>query len=450
MREISIRELGYNFLLKWKSTLMVAVCCMLLFTAWQWFGTEKTTEVLEVKREHFSEEELQQIEECHQAFVIHEELYQYVENAPIMRINPMSTSKIVNQYLIHCNDAKSIPVLVSAYGQYVNSGSVVSEIDDEPYLDELIGIMHTDYTAIQGDASGSAVLIIEVVHGDVESAKSLMIEVEKAVFEYSKTMNDIIATHTLENIYQNQQRNAINRAMVAWQSDIRGRLERAKVSWESLHNALTLEQVNYFNQEYLGVKSDAQVTEVSNARISLKYIVLAFIGSILIAMLYTIISYVIQNKIQSPNELEKSLGVRMLGIIPSSYEEEKSKYKRWLACLRFKRYADLKSEDNIDKFTDNLQFFIRKENADQVYIECPTKLQEGIRSKVDIALKKKNIDNYWNHSFIEDKEALEELREAGNILFVKQAGVSSYGEIEREIAICQKNDINILGIVLLV
>ena len=452
MREISVRELIYNVFVKWKSALVVALCCMLLFVAWQWLGTEKAVEVSKIDRGQFSEEELQEIDEYHQAAIVHKELLEYTKTAPLMRLNPTDIAQVMKQYLIHCDDTRELPALISAYTQYVASGAIIEKIENSnQYTGELIEISNTDYSAIQGDRNedGSVVITIKVFNEDVEGAETLMESVEKAIFEYSKTMNEIITKHTMESIYHANNR-SVEQRIVTWQADVRNRLAQANTNYEKLHNALTLEQLKYIEQEYSEVESDTSVAEVSSGHISFKYLILAAIASVLVAIMYTVLSYVIQNKIQSPNEMEKSLGLRMLGVLPNIYENEQSKYRKKITRARFGKYADLDSLDNVEQFIENMKFFMGKERVEKIYIEWPQEIQDSIKGRVDDALAKQGIDIYQNDKTIVKQVDLREMRAAGNIVFVKQVGVSTYDEAEQEIALCKKNDINILGVALAV
>lgn len=454
MKEISIRELGYNFLLKWKRMVVIIICCMIAFVAYQSLNKKTNNEMQEISGDIFTAEELSQIEECYNAFLDYEAAVKYRDEAVIMQIDPFHVNKVVNEYIITCEDYENLQSLVNSYSYYVSSGAAASKITEEGEdLSDLITATVGEADIIGQPAEGKmkATVMVEVIHEDEESARNLSNKIDSEIADYCKELNQKIGSHTIECVMQEHVTGSHN-TLISWQSQMRSAAINEKNIYESKRNSLSAMQLSYMESAYFGedtVNSQAEQPVLTNI-ISVKMLILDFAAAVLIAILYSVIVYILSGKIYNPRSVEATYGLRTFGVLPVYCLAEQGKIRKNILQRMYHLNAEGKQDEYLEIICNNIKYFAQKQGMDKIFIETEESEERDYIQKMIRLLKEQNISCTVGTNITGNSNEMEELRKLGNMVFIKKSGEITYKQLEKELNVCEINEINVLGVIFVV
>ena len=457
MREISIRELAYNILLKWKLFLFFFAVCVLALVGYQIVGLQRQTidEIQEDNDQTFTSEEMLQIEECYDAFLEFQASMEYRDDSIIMRIDPYHVNKVVNEYIISAEDYENLQAIVDSYSYFVSSGAVVSkEMEDTKHLANLI-TAEAGEVDISESSTGvaKAALMVEVIHEDEKQAEELSEEIDSEIKKYCKELNEKIGIHNIEKIMQNSIISS-NRDLIGWQSQMRAAVENNKSNFESKRNSLSERQVAYLDSEYFKKEVGDLTLEENDTQknISAKMLILDIIGAIIIAGIILVILYILEGRIYFPHSLERLYSLKILGILPEFYSQEKSKIKKRILkrMYNFNIVGSVEKEDYVKIICKDIKYFAEKMNIKKLFIQMDNFDHDSYIQYIIDYLRDQGMECTVGLNDLCKSKDLDALRREGSILFIKKSGKLTYKNMEQEMRLCSDNEIEVLGMVYVV
>lgn len=457
MRDVSVREIGYNILLCWKQVLAIAIVCLTVFVSFQLFNMKYSTD--EMKQEEIvdekvlSAEEIKQVEECYEAFQNAQAAAEYRDEKIIMQIDPFHVNTVVNQYVITCEDYKDVQTIKNSYAYFISSG-VVGERIGKTDID-ISGLVtaiseQEEMPAIITEGSAETTLLVEVIHRSEEEAIELADAVDAGIMEYCEELNVNLGKHTIKSIMKDSVVESHN-TLINWQSQMRSAASNEMNNYESKKNALTTTQLHYLEKNYLGQESTQNDeileldTDSEDETFSVIILLFDIIVAFLIACICCVISYMFSGKINNIYALQKTYGLRVFGVIPSFLEEKDSIRKRVYSKL-YNFSAKQKMATILESYVKNIQYYAKINQLDTIYFDVR---QEDCTENVKSIIKRLH-ENGLKCILAADEQneynKLEKIREIRNVIFVNKSGKITYKELETKLKICEENDIAILGV----
>lgn len=474
MREISMREIGYSILLRWKTVLSIVIVCLIGLIIFQVINIKANTDELtskekleiqqEIENKVLSKEELQQVEECYEAYQNAKAAVQYRDKAIIMQIDPFHVNTVVNEYVITCRDYKDIQTIKNSYAYFISSG-VVGERIGKGDID-ISGLVtpvseQEDMPAIVLEGEAETTLLVEVIHQSEKEALALAKEVDAGIMEYCEELNKKLGKHTITNVMQEAVVESHN-TLINWQSQMRAAANNEQNNYDIKKNSLSSEQLKYFESKYLGkestddVEQSEDVDKVKNESednskdegFSIAILFLDIIVALLIAFLYCIISYMLSGKINYTHALQKSYGLRIFGIIPAFLTEEKESMRKRMNSKMFNIAENQHIGKVLEANGNNIKYYVKKQDVDAIYFDIMHGVSlEHVQTIIE-SLEKNDLKCILSTEFENEYEKIEKIREIGNVILVNQSGKTTYKELENKIELCEENDIAILGVLL--
>lgn len=278
-------------------------------------------------------------------------------------------------------------------------------------------------------------------HGNIEKVMgSHIIEVVKNDFsvamDYSIQSSQITAKHEIVTWENN---------VAEWKENF-SEEEQRYYNYVTTGKAVTNENVDNFEE----TEDDYQLVKVVPASISVKMVILGLGLSAFIYMCYVIILYIFGNKLSVCDDVDDMFEVQHLGVIQCQAHEKKifDFVDKWIYKLRDYGKRRFPEKEALGLATVAVKIAAEKEGLHKIFcIGCDIKNDTAETcSKIALELKKDNIDAVVLNNILYDQESLGKLREAKGAFLVETAGSTMYEEIVKELEILKRQDIMVLGI----
>lgn len=191
--------------------------------------------------------------------------------------------------------------------------------------------------------------------------------------------------------------------------------------------------------------------EVITPGISIKYVILGMILFAFIWVFYLFLKYILNNKLRATDDIGEIYNVPQLGRIPKSTAKKKwfDFVDRLILQLRDRNRRTFTAEEATGLAGVAVKIAAKKESFDVVCcIGCDMK--EGVRKVADAVqktLKEENIELTVLNNVLYDQSAMEQLQGVKGAFLLEKAGETLYDEIVKELELLQRQDIKVLGVV---
>lgn len=451
MREISIKELGYSVLIKWKQIILISICCVVALSVYQVKGKTDDNIVQKMDESSFTDAETKQLQECYSSYLNYIDAEDYKDNNVIMQIDPYHINTDVREYMVVCDNAEDLQVILDSYIYYVSSGAIGTDMGKKDKdTTSLVNALVVESKSISGLTEGvrKAVFTVETIHKSEKDATELADEVEKQITDYSKELNNKIGKHTITCLMSNTVIRSHN-TLISWQSQMRSAASNEKNDYENKKNSLTALQLEYFNTHYLGNESTIVLTEQTSSKMNYKTILLDIVASVIAAILICTIYYILMGRINYTYGIQNSYGLKMLGVIPTFLQKEKDPVRKW-ALYKLYGISGEKGQADQKELCDNIKYFAAKQQIKKIYFDVEKNMQDTMMVDTLDLLRKENVQCTLSTDCDGENNKIQELRDAGNVVIIMRTGKSTYKQLEKQLALYKEEEINVVGILLVV
>lgn len=188
---------------------------------------------------------------------------------------------------------------------------------------------------------------------------------------------------------------------------------------------------------------------VSAPSVSVKYIILGMIVFAFVYIFYLFIKYIFNNKLHVSDDLGEIYGISQLGRIPqkTSYKKLFGFVDKWILKLRDRNKRSFSEEEAVGLAAVAVKMAVKKEAIREVFcIGCNVKERsQKIAEQLQDILKKEDIAMKTLSNVLYDQEALGQLSDAKCVFLLETVNSTFYDEIERELELLSRQEIRILG-----
>lgn len=437
---IDIKELSRRILKKWKGLVIAGLVGAVVMSVVGYGisynkymdGQPVSESELEKDKSNLTQKEQEKVTQAYESYKVYKKQYQadleYNQNSLLMKIGTDNATTVELQYYID-NGYKSVyPVIeqtnnaadiIAAYSLYLTSDDVIEKIKEKTgediedrYLKELIAIealpdTQTMKISICADAEELANQIADVLEQETESYSS-QLQAKYGQFEVSganRIQNSILD----ESVYELQQ------TKIASVSTLRTQME-------AIGNDFTENQKTYY--EAL-VKNDETSDEKFEGKIiSKRYIILGFALGFIVFIAYVVFRYLMQKEIRNRSDLQDLYHIYTFGVTNNKdgYESTEKIAKQIVACATTNGIHKIGLIGTDD--TENTENFLKT---------------------LEKRLKNEKIESLCGVGIENISYVLQNVGSAGYVVLVERKDGSLFEDVEKEISMCEKCNIRILG-----
>lgn len=222
-------------------------------------------------------------------------------------------------------------------------------------------------------------------------------------------------------------------------------------AFSKLEDSFEGDDLKYYQTEYLN-KVDLQqelpeenVGKINDnnrvsAKSTVKWMILGFFVLMVLASGYFVLCYVLDIHINTAEEVEDSFPIKVLGKVEMKKDSMEKGIDRLIRMLEIKKRG-------IGDTVEYLSVSLKSLEAEKIIL-CGDLENPDIRS-IAVCLNKLNQKTALGTRIYENSETLEQAKMADGIILLVRIGVSNVMEIKKTLAICEIQNICVLGCIVL-
>lgn len=441
MREeiiIDIKELCHRVLKNWKMLVLfsiVGICVINLLGYVMSYRDYKNGQpvdeaTIEEYRSKLSEKELEAAEQAFDTYEVYKNQYQseleYSKNSILMKLGTNNVATVEMQYYID-NHYKSVyPIIeqtnnvtdiIEAYSLQLSSGDVMDQIKETTgtdiegrYLRELISVepvedSQTMKITISTDSKELTDGIADVIEQEIDSFTQTIQE-QYGEFDIVGA-NRYETTEVDDSVFELQQEKITLITTLKSQIDMAG-------------NNLNAEQKKYYNAMINNTESTKD--SFQEKIVDLKNTLMGAVGGIILVICGIFLKYILQEELRNQNDIKNIYDNYTLGIVNNT-------------------------DEKIDIVVDQIVALATKKGADRIALvstvisQDTQKICNIIRSKIE----KYNLEMCTACGIDNIPNLLKDVGDKDLVIMIEKKNDSTYKNIEREIEMCKKCNVEILG-----
>lgn len=482
--EISLLDLLYYILRRWRSILLFAVLfCVLLggFKLVKGIRTLGSADLKEEQKNYESQLEGYTISKEHLENQINEltdaiqDKEDYYDHSVLMKLDPKQAYKGTATFVV--TDAGEAPSseenrdlslaidrkMNSVLGSYVSliqNGMILRDVQkelssklDQKYLAELI------YTQVDYQ---SKLLHITVVGDDQQQVQSISDAIVQGLQNASVQMNASVAAHRLEllSAYVGNDADAIipigmipetgaNTSDASYQTSIEGIQKNYTNSITDMQNQLL--DCNNQLSELEEPEPPAGASRTSVLKEGIKYGIIGFVaGAFVLAFVYAL-QYLLCGKLMDSDELNDRYGILLLGDYHAPLHAHTNRMDRWIDRMNGITEDKRSLESVYAVSAANIMAQVGAKKNPKLLLLGNAKLDDfnAAAKALSEKLCSSGIDVTVAGNVNKSASAIEKLQQAEQVVLIEQRGTSRQQDIQKELLTLRKLEKKIIGAIVL-
>lgn len=487
-RSVQIKKMICYVLKHWRSIIVFAVICGMSLMGIHYYqcysnavasaNAAPPASLADVKSS-FSANELREIEYVRTYQNIIDSADNYFTNSILMQIPYDKVVKVTLQYQVLTENENEISngTLIAAYDNYVTSGEmsedVAEKLDDgtEPqYLTEILSVPTNEVAA---STKGNAIIYnnstveeqvftVSLIHYDKEKASDIADIIKEVLQEYAKKLSTTVEAHQL--VFQTENIGVqADYSLQTLQYDRVNGYDSVSGGYLNKLENLSEQQVEVYNNwDHIDEETSDNADEVLpqdtgavtiTVRPSVRVFCLGTVAGAFLMICFWMLTFLCTKKVRGEADYD-SCNIYKLGEI-----QEEHKRKRMFTpidqCINKLTYDKERkySDDQIVKMIySNIYLQCKKKDIDKLCVSGTIGLSftsQAWYNELKKMLKEKDIELKEIENVACYADALLEASEVKNILVIEKENGSDFDSMAEEVEVCNKNDIHILGGIML-
>lgn len=380
----------------------------------------------------------------------------YFENSVYMRLNSLQVAQTELVYYIWTSDVNQDIQSAILYELLLDNVGMYEWVSKQTGIDassveELITVERTPGLKDQGEtwkltsATDSNSLKVTILGENADSCRQLT----DAVKNYISDVPDLASALISETsgIMTNKE---VMSDQVKWGNELTSlqtAIAKAKGEFtedqKKYYDLLTWEETEQ-EQTVQGSATEEITTESPN--VSKKYVVL---GAVLFAFVYAMIlamGYILNTKVRASDELQQIYGIPQIGLIVKD-SGKKLFLDRWIDSLRHYGKRKFTADQSLELAFAAVKIAAAKNGLNSICLMgCNMSAGAGkVCENLKAALEKEQIRVTVLDNVLYDAEAMEKMDAMQGAVLVEKAGSTLYNEINDELALLKRQEIPVLG-----
>lgn len=497
-REISLLDLCVEMLLRWRVILLAMLLGGVLLGAfsylnswraarnWNASGEEETKELAERRElvegweqeagedidawveEHLTEKQLANID----TLLFYEETYEarriYQENSIYMNMDPNSVARGELTFLVNAGSPEETNRVVQIYEDLAAAGELHERLGEElgvspASVRELLFLERTAY----GQTVPVNTLRLSVMYGDEEGCGKILQAIETYFAEQQRLLEGEIGAHSIKVLSR-----SVSTGRDTTLAEDQIKLKNDQISRETsiaaIRDAFSDEETFYYiyltegdfsemmvlkkeeGEKESGVNSSEGESAAPSPRVSVKYILLGMILAAFVYVFVLFVKYIMDAKLRYTDDVRELYEIPVLGRIPVERKKKSLDFvDRWIYALRDRNRRSFSRKEAVLLSAAGAKIAARKKGVGTVCcLGCGLKENSlEVCEQIKVQLAEEGLNVSILNNVLYDAEAMEQLSSVGSAVLVETAGVTLYDEILKELELLRRQEIEVLGCV---
>lgn len=482
-REISLIDLVFEILLKWRMIVVAMVIGAVLLGGYSYWQSAKTinteqsqnkvNNVTETQEELFLrlENTLTEIQKNNVKTVLeYEEYNEYYNNSVLMQVdaNSVPTTNLI--FSVETQNEKDKVILISVYSQIIETGIV--QCLTENGMDYNEAAKAAELVAVKTDmgsqvdvllSSTKGIITASVVHIDEAKCKELAEAIKNLVIAKEEELEALygeIEVVLVDEFYATE----MNMDILTKQRTIFNNVVAGNANIDKLKAAFTQDETKYYEILKGGIAAIETETEVPETEptpasvvtpspsINLKLVIIGMLAFAFLYVFFVFVMYILNNKLRATDSIAELYDIIQLGVVSTVGGKKKflGFVDNLIIKLRDRNKRKFTKEEAEEIVAVAIKMAVRKSEKNEVsLVGCDVKkYTEDISNEIKALLEKEGITVSIVDNILYNAENLEKLENTNNVVLLEKAGFTMYDEVEQELEVMKRYKINVVGAVL--
>lgn len=386
----------------------------------------------------------------------------YSENSIYMQLNPLQTVRTELVYQVQTADGLMDGQLGALYTSLLNNVGLYDWVSQQTgieagYVGELISAETVSSLTIQWQQAmslGTNCVKVSILQSDTEACQKLAEAVKTYISEEQKQLNNELGQHALVLVSETTGF-VMNKDLMDEQIKCRNEMASLQSTIATAKVGFTEEQKQYYElvtwEEAEHSEQPAQnvTTEVESKptpTISKKYVLL---GAGLFAFAYAVVIcmvYIFNTRLREADELQSIYGIPQIGLVIRE-SSRKIFLDKWVDSLRHYGKRKFTTEQSMELAFAAIKIAAVKNGLNNICLMgCNMSAgADKVCESLKAALEKEQISVSVLDNVLYDAEAMEKMDAMQGAVLVEKAGSTLYNEVAGELELLKRQDITVLG-----
>lgn len=386
----------------------------------------------------------------------------YSENSIYMQLNPLQTVQTELIYQVQTADGSLDGQLGAIYTSLLNNVGVYDWVAQQTeieagYVGELISAETVSSLTIQWQQAmslGTNCVKVSILQSDTEACQKLAEAVKTYISEEQKQLNNELGQHALVLVSETTGF-VMNKDLMDEQIKCRNEMASLQSTIATAKVGFTEEQKQYYElltwekAEHSEQPAQNVTTEVESKptpTISKKYVLL---GAVLFAFAYAVVIcmvYIFNTRLRETDELQSIYGIPQIGLVIRE-SGRKIFLDKWVDSLRHYGKRKFTTEQSMELAFAAIKIAAVKNGLNNICLMgCNMSAgADKVCESLKAALEKEQISVSVLDNVLYDAEAMEKMDAMQGAVLVEKAGSTLYNEVAGELELLKRQDITVLG-----
>lgn len=480
-REIDLLDMIADVLSHWRGLIVALVLGAVLLGGFSYMKTLRTVQNVQqpetvVQEEATVQEQLTQMEQSLDeksratvlAVVDDEKEYDlkktYSENSIYMQLNPLQMVQTELIYQVQTADGTMDGQLGALYTSLLNNVGLYDWVTQQTGIEagcvgELILAETVSILTIPSKEMtlGTNCVKVSILQSDTETCQKLAEAVKTYISEEQKQLNDELGQHVLVLVAETTG-SVMNKELMDEQIQCRNEIASLQSTIAETKADFTEEQKKYYElltweeaehseqPEQPAQNVTAEENPVLTPAVSKKYVSL---GAVLFAFVYAVVIcmvYIFNTKLRVSDELQSIYGIPQIGLVVRE-SGRKVFLDKWVESLRHYGKRKFTAEQSMELAFAAIKITAVKNGLNNICLMgCNMSAgADKVCESLKAALEKEQISVSVLDNVLYDAEAMEKMDAMQGAVLVEKAGSTLYNEVAGELELLKRQDITVLG-----
>ena len=382
-----------------------------------------------------------------------------------MQLDPLNIMQTELVYRIQAEDEDLAQRLGTLYKNIVGGVGLYDWVEqqtgiDTAYAAELISVSTNPEIFVKNGAQnisiGSDSLKVTVIQKDEETCGQLAAAVSNYLEQLQKNLAEELGSHELILLSETSGK-IISTDVMSRQIDYGNQVSNLRSGIASAKAGFTADQQKYYDlltweEETREAEMDQKDTTteeepvLASSSVSKKYVLL---GAVLFAFVYAgilFLVYIFNSKLRVSDELQNLYHIPQIGVV---VKDSKKKFilDKWVDDLRHYGKRKFDAEQSMELAFAAVKIAAVKNKLNTICLMgCNLEAGAGsVCENLKTALEKEGINVTVLDNVLYNAESMEKVEAMTGVVLVEKAGSTLYNEIANELALLKRQDITVLG-----
>ena len=385
----------------------------------------------------------------------------YSENSIYMQLNPLQTVQTELIYQVQTADGSMDGQLGALYTSLLNNVGLYDWVAQQTgietgYAGELISAETVSSLTIPSKeiTLGTNCVKVSILQSDAEACQKLAEAVKTYISEEQKQLNSELGQHALVLVSETTG-SVMNKALMDEQIKCRNEIASLQSTIAATKADFTEEQKQYYELltweeaeqlEQPAQKVTAEENPIPTPAVSKKYVLL---GAVLFAFVYAVVIcmvYIFNTRLRESDKLQSIYGIPQIGLIVRE-SGRKVFLDKWVDSLRHYGKRKFTAEQSMELAFAAIKIAAVKNGLNNICLMgCNMSAgADKVCESLKAALEKEQISVSILDNVLYDAEAMEKMDAMQSAVLVEKAGSTLYNEVAGELELLKRQDIRVLG-----